>query len=75
MLLLSQDFRLCEMTLQLKVMIKWVFFILKRLISCCRHLRTVMSELVPARERTNTSEPIMLSILLNTTSMSVNSSL
>ena len=40
--LLRQDVRLCEMTLQLKI-IKG--FILKRLISCCRHLRTVMSEL------------------------------
>ena len=41
----------------------------------CRHLRTMMSESVPAREKTNSSEPIMQSILLNTTSVSVNSSL
>ena len=56
--LLSQDFRLCEMTLQLKVMIN--FFILKMLISCCRHLRTVMSELVPARERRNYADQTLL---------------
>ena len=49
-------------------------FILMRMVPCCHHVVTMMSELVPARERTNradkTPEPILPSVLLKVTSAS-----
>ena len=71
--LFSQDFRLCEMTLQLKVMITFFYFEEAGIMLSSSENSDVgigASSWENKWCRSNSSEPIMLSVLLNTTSMS-----